>query len=179
MKYQARKAQAISFPLGGIGTGSIGLAGNGALIDWEIRNRPNKCSYNGYSFFAVKAEKDGAVRDVRVLHGDPFTPYQGMPRMGNFCGYGFGPERCTLAGAPHFASCVFDGSYPFAKLALEDEKFPGKVEVEAFNPFIPSNEEDSGIPAAFFTIRVMNDTVEDLDYIIAGSLQYDTLRSAS
>lgn len=62
MRYTGRNTQAISFPLGGIGTGSIGLAGNGMLIDWEIKNRPNKCSHNGFSFFAVKAEKDGMVR---------------------------------------------------------------------------------------------------------------------
>ena len=57
MRYQGRNTQAISFPLGGIGTGSIGLAGNGMLIDWEIRNRPNKCSHNGFSFLAIKAER--------------------------------------------------------------------------------------------------------------------------
>ena len=27
--------KSISFPLGGIGTGCIGLAGNGSLVDWK------------------------------------------------------------------------------------------------------------------------------------------------
>ena len=40
--YERSKLGQISFPLGGIGSGSIGLAGNGRLIDWEIFNRPNK-----------------------------------------------------------------------------------------------------------------------------------------
>lgn len=48
--YTGAKTSQISFPLGGIGTGSIGLAGNGRLIDWEIFNRPNKLSFNGFSF---------------------------------------------------------------------------------------------------------------------------------
>ena len=47
MKYENESLNEISFPLGGIGTGSIGLAGNGRLIDWEIFNRPNKGSVNG------------------------------------------------------------------------------------------------------------------------------------
>ena len=50
MVYKGENLREISFPLGGIGTGCIGVAGNGALIDWEIFNRPNKGSINGTSF---------------------------------------------------------------------------------------------------------------------------------
>ena len=37
--FSGRALSEISFPLGGIGSGSIGLAGNGRLVDWEIFNR--------------------------------------------------------------------------------------------------------------------------------------------
>ncbi len=40
--YRGSKTRVISFPLGGIGTGCIGLAGDGRFIDWEIANRPAK-----------------------------------------------------------------------------------------------------------------------------------------
>ena len=145
MRYEGKYTQAISFPLGGIGTGSIGLAGNGMLIDWEIKNRPDKCSNNGFSFFAVKAEKDGKVIDARVLNGDLPTPYQGMPHVENFSGYGFGPFRCTMAGVPHFSKHCFDGSFPFAEISFEEDRFPGKAKLKAYNPMIPTNEYDSGI----------------------------------
>ena len=56
MIYSGKNLREISFPLGGIGSGSIGLAGNGELIDWEIFNRPNKGCNNLYTFFAIKAE---------------------------------------------------------------------------------------------------------------------------
>ena len=68
--YTGSKTREISFPLGGIGTGAIGLAGNGRLVDWEIFNRPNKGSVNGFSHFSIKAERAGQVIDSRVLHGD-------------------------------------------------------------------------------------------------------------
>ena len=38
--YTGDDLRKISMPVGGIGTGDIGLAGNGGLINWEIMNRP-------------------------------------------------------------------------------------------------------------------------------------------
>ena len=64
--YRNEKTSQISFPLGGIGSGCIGLAGNGRLIDWEIFNRPNKGSVNGFSHFAIRAENDDGVTDARI-----------------------------------------------------------------------------------------------------------------
>ena len=61
MLYGTSKHAAISFPLGGIGAGCIGLAGNGSLIDWEVFNHPDKTRMNGISHFALRAEKDGKV----------------------------------------------------------------------------------------------------------------------
>ena len=77
MKYDKDHRSAISFPLGGIGTGCIGLAGSGHLVDWEIANHPNKCSTNRYSHFAIKAEADGTLLDARILNGDLPPPYMG------------------------------------------------------------------------------------------------------
>lgn len=64
MYYTKENAQSISFPLGGIGSGCIGLAGNGTLCDWEIFNSPNKNSILGYSHFCLRAGKD-----FRILQG--------------------------------------------------------------------------------------------------------------
>ena len=43
-----------------------------------------------------------------------------------------------------------------AHLAFASGRFPGAVEMAAFNPFIPLNEDDSSIAAALFEIRVRN-----------------------
>jgi uncharacterized protein (DUF608 family) len=145
----------ISFPLGGIGTGSLGLSGTGRFIDWEMFNRPDKGSVNGFSHFAVKAEDESRVIDVRALHGDLPPPYTGVPTpkaKGRYRGFGFGPERGLMGAVPHFKRCVFTGAFPFANIDLQDECFPGTVRLSAFNPFIPINDRDSTIPAAFFEI---------------------------
>ena len=168
--YRKEKTKEISFPLGGIGTGCIGLAGNGRLIDWEIFNRPNKGSNNGFSHFAIKAESQGKVLDARVLNGDLAPGYMGPQGGPNFGCYGFGPHRTTLAGVPHFAEAEFRGEYPFAELRFLEEAFPGAVNMTAFNPLIPLNDRDSSIPGAFFAIEVENTSDHEITYTVACSL---------
>jgi uncharacterized protein (DUF608 family) len=167
-EYNGDYAREISFPLGGIGTGCIGLSGAGRLIDWEILNRPAKGITNGLSHFAVKAERAGTVLDARILNG----PYQGN-RTGDFPAdtsrnFGFGVRRDSLVGMPHFAGNTFEGRFPTARLAFQDERFPGAVELTAFNPFIPLADRDSSMPVAMFEIAFANPTSETIDYTAVG-----------
>ena len=168
--YSGERGREVSFPLGGIGTGSIGLSGGGRFVDWEILNRPNKGVTNGISHFAVRAERDGAVIDARVLHG----PYLGN-RTGDFPAdtsrnFGFGARRDSLAGMPHFRSNTFTGRFPVAELTFTDERFPGEVELVALNPFIPLADRDSSMPVAMFEITFANPTDTPIDYTAAGVL---------
>jgi non-lysosomal glucosylceramidase len=169
--YSGEKTKEISFPVGGLGTGCIGLAGNGRLIDWEIFNRPNKGSVNGFSHFAVKAERDGDVLDARVLNGDLSDAFSGVfGREVFYQGFGWGPLRETMGGMPHFQEHQFHGTFPFAEITFTEEAFPGDVKLLAFNPFIPTNDYDSGIPAAFLEINLTNTTDEATDYTVVGVL---------
>lgn len=164
MKYEGSKAKNISFPLGGIGSGSIGLRGNGELVDWEIFNLPNKNSRNAYTHIAIKAKSTkGTV--VKVLQGDTPENYSG--ELGSF---GFGPCEANMAGFPHFKNVSFDGRFPLATLTFTDEDFPAVVRLTAFNPLIPHNDLDSSIPAAFFSVEIENTNDENVDYSIAFSL---------
>lgn len=159
----------ISFPLGGIGSGCIGLAGNGRLIDWEIFNRPNKNSYNGFSFFAVKAEHEGKLRTAKVLAGDLHPPYSGGAN-GKFIGIGFGPPRESIVGLPHFKSTRFKGTFPTAEVDFLDDDLPIEAKLIAYSPFIPLNDKDSSLPAAVMTYRITNRSEEQLDITLAGNL---------
>ena len=69
MKYTGESTREIVFPLGGIGTGSIGLAGDGHLMDWEIYNIPAKGSINPRTHFAIKAIQNDKVT-TKVVIGD-------------------------------------------------------------------------------------------------------------
>ncbi|WP_052487378.1 GH116 family glycosyl-hydrolase [Gordoniibacillus kamchatkensis] len=167
--YTGARTSQISFPLGGIGTGSIGLAGNGRLIDWEIFNRPSKLSFNGFSFFAVKAECGGEVKLAKVLNGDLQAPYTGEGK-GKFEGYGYGPRRENMAGFPHFAGTSFRGKFPVAEMMFDDAEDPVSVKLTAFNPFIPLNDKDSSIPCAIFEYEVYNRSEETLEISLVGNV---------
>lgn len=166
MKYTGEHLREICFPLGGIGSGSVSLAGNGRLTDWEIFNRPSKGSLNGYSHFAVKAIKNGKPI-TRILNGDLKKDLVGQFSKCEFSGYGYGPASGTMCGYPHFRTVEFDGEFPFASLHFSDGDFPAAVTLTAFNPFIPGEADLSSIPAAFFEIELTNADSETLDYQVA------------
>ena len=176
MIYKGKNTKNISFPLGGIGTGSIGIAGNGELVDWEIFNRPNKNSKNGFSHFAVKAKK-GYKSIAKVLQGDVVKDLSGPTINGFFAGFGFGPLQTTMGGFPHFENVVFQGEFPLARLKFSDADFFGKITLTAFNPFIPHNDYDSSLPAAFFIVEIENDADEAVDYTLAFSVRNPAERS--
>ena len=181
--YKGKATKEIAFPLGGIGSGCVSLAGNGGLVDWEIQNRPNKGSLNGYTHFAIKAERNGHCIDARILNGDLYQGFTGQywHQLGHR-GFGYGVDSQRMAGFPHFSECEFTGEYPLATLQFGDRtaghgwvldadgRFPGQVSMTAFNPLIPGNSDDSSIPGAFFEVTVKNDQPDPLRSSVAFSL---------
>lgn len=166
--YDREHQAEISFPLGGIGSGCIGLAGNGSLVDFELYHRPNKQTRNGLTHFAVKAEDETSVLDARVLHGDTMKEFAGGVLRGyHSWGYGHGASRTSLAGMRHFPDVTFHGNFPVATVSFHDAAFPGEFTLHAFNPLIPSLQSDSSLPAAFFEWEITNTTDHDLFYTIA------------
>jgi len=125
----------VAFPLGGIGTGTVSLGGRGNLRDWEIFNRPAKGRNLPYSFFAIRAAGMSRVLERRLL--PPFAAGSGLP-------------TAQMSGLPRFAEARFMGEYPLAGIEFIDDSFPVQVSLEAWNPFIPMNDLDSGIPVAIF-----------------------------
>ena len=164
--------QEIAFPLSGIGSGGLSISGIGSLVDWELTGRANKRSVNEYSHFAIKAERDGKVLDARVLHGDLTGCLIGSQEAAHHhsWGYGQGLNRTTLAGLAHFEDVTFTGNFPFASLSYGCATMPAEIKLTAYNPFIPGDEDNSSLPAAFFEWEVTSTAAEDTDYTIAFSV---------
>src|SRR5262245_12245780 len=100
----------IAFPLGGIGTGTVSLGGRGELRDWEIAIKPDKGHMLDNSFVALWYRAEGGEPSARILESELRPPFRGA----------FGIPRGGLPGMPRFAKGRFLGSYPFARVELED-----------------------------------------------------------
>lgn len=169
-RYEGEYLREISMPVGGMGAGCIGLAGNGALVDWEI-DGPGKGRMNPFTHFAVKAVSSKGVQ-ARVLQGDWTRDLSGSYNGCRYShnGFGYGPDAGTMAGFPHFENCAFEGAFPWAKVTFADEKFPGKPSLSAFSSFIPMDSENSSLPCAFYRVEIENDTDEEITYTAALTL---------
>ncbi len=150
----------IAFPLGAIGTGTVSLGGRGNLCDWEVYNRPAKGRNLPYTFFAIWAREDGARPVARVLERRILPPYEA----------GFGLPTGLVSGLPRLDEAVFTGAYPIARVEFADEALPVALTLEAFNPFIPMDDKDSGIPCAVFAWSVTNAGRRPVDLTICFSM---------
>jgi uncharacterized protein (DUF608 family) len=155
-----RTKREAAFLLGGIGTGNISIGSRGEFRDWEIFNTPNKGNALPYSFFAIWAKEESEEPIAKILESQIVPPFSKS--------HGFGAGEC--AGMPRFESSELRGEYPFVWVRLQDNHMPVEVTLEAFTPFIPLNEKDSGIPCAVLKYKVRNLTERKVDVSIIGSI---------
>lgn len=138
-------------PVGGIGTGFFALGGRGQLTDWQLMSRPNRGWRPMYAHLLLWT-KQGEIRKLRVLEGDldrGAASDSGLPE--------------TFAGLPRFQSAEFEASYPFGRVKLKDRDTPVTATIEAFNPLIPRNTDDSSLPFGLLSITLANQTDQAID----------------
>ncbi|MGA8595063.1 MAG: GH116 family glycosyl-hydrolase, partial [Bryobacteraceae bacterium] len=138
--------QMISFPLGGIGAGSIGLGGRGQLRDWEICNRADKGNSPDYAFASIWAKAGDGKPVTRVLESQIQPPYEGQDGLGSR----------NAPGLSRLDTATFIGEFPLATIEFHDRDLPLNVRLEAGTPFIPLEADDSGLPIAVLRYRMRN-----------------------
>jgi len=144
--FRGSKLKMISFPLGGVGAGSLGLGGRGQLRDWEIFNRPNRGFSPDYAFPALWVQSGSEAPIARVLEARILPPYEGQDGLGSR----------NSPGLSRLKAATFTGEYPLAHIDFEDPAVPVTIALDAFSPFIPHVPDDSGLPVAVLRYRVHN-----------------------
>ncbi len=159
--YDQDHLRQIGMPLGGIGTGVVSLGGRGNLHDWEIVNRPAKGFDIEQTFFALYTRANDGATTAHALEGViPPADYEGARGA-----------AIPNHGLPRFRQCSFEAAYPFGRVLLSDPDVPLRAELQAFNPLIPTDSDNSGIPVAILRFVLSNDGDSDIEAAICGSLQ--------
>lgn len=153
-------ASEVAFLVGGIGTGTYSVGARGQLKDFEWFNRPGKGNKIPYSFFSLYMNAEGKGSQALVLESKLSPPHSKS--------HGYAVGEC--AGLPRFAHSQFQAQYPFAAIKLWDERVPLEVEMETFNPFIPLDDKNSGIPAGVIRYRITNPTGYPIKAAVCGSM---------
>jgi uncharacterized protein (DUF608 family) len=157
------KAAQIAMPLGGIGAGCICLNGYGGLQYFSIENHPSTTALpNGFApskaAFAILHIK-GASPVTKLVEG-PFPVFkiydQGLQ--------GEGYRRGGFEGFPRFQKCIFKGEYPFGEARISDSSVPLQVTLNAWNPFVPLDDKNSGIPCAILEYALHNTSPHPVEY---------------
>ena len=157
----------IGMPVGGICAGQLYLGGDGRLWRWDVFNLPPSADWhdgNGPHYakpldpsapleqgFALRvtpgiATKDGAVRSVEAA-------------------------TTRLLDARGFDDITFRGQYPIGFVSYRDAQLPVEVDLEAFSPFIPMDDVESGLPATVMSYTVRNTSKAAVVVEIAGWIE--------
>lgn len=157
-RYAGEFLNRVAFPMGGLGAGMICLEGTGAFSHVSVRNKPEIFNEPGmFAAIAVKGMKNGA----RLLEGPvPDWKKFGLKDAGN------GLVGATT-GLPRFRQCSFLARFPFGQIELADADLPLQVQVTGWSPFIPGDENNSGLPVAAVEYSFHNTGKQSLDAVFS------------
>lgn len=149
------------------------MNGYGGLQDFSIRTRPESTALpEGFTANSPEAafallHIKGEPSATKLVEG-PFPAFkifdQGLQ--------GQGLRRGGFEGFPRFANCTFEGEYPFGKAKLSDASVPLDVTVTGWNPFIPLDDKNSGIPCAILEYTLRNASAHPVEYELSYHLSH-------
>jgi uncharacterized protein (DUF608 family) len=134
-------------PLGGVGAGKLELCRDGRFRNFTLNGNIDTPLYNSDGTFVALHWETAAGSSGCVLSTE------------------------SLHGLPPVAALDFEGRYPLARLTVRDGRLPLEAELSAAGPIIPRNLDDSALPLALFSLRLVNRTEEPLRVTVAFSLE--------
>ncbi|MEM2415170.1 MAG: GH116 family glycosyl hydrolase [Thermoproteota archaeon] len=183
MKTKFSYSNLSGIPLGGIGTGSIEVRGDGCFYEWHVfnngacalRNTDKELEYMDENdfFIAVRVKpKDGepVIRLLGAYAGE--NKYdRGFAALHTPLVYGPGGNTYTIPWVRPVDSIEFNGEPPIASLRYEDKDLPLIIEVEILSPFIPGDIKNSALPAFLMRVRLLNKSEAELEVSVVLGLK--------
>lgn len=156
--YTGRNLDRISFPIGGIGAGMFCMDGTGSISHLSVNNKPELFN-EPISFAAIRIR--GIENGAKVLEAQ-------VPEWKIFGtqGSGLGSPGKSY-GLPRFESGRFLPRFPFATLELSDKNIPLSVEVLGWSPFIPTDNDNSSLPAGAMEYKFRNNSAKEVEAVFS------------
>lgn len=159
-KYTGDYTNRIAFPIGGMGTGMFCIEGSGAISNMSLRHRPEV--FHEPAMFAALHIKD-VNNTTKILEGQvPDWKKFGMP-LSALGGGG-------TWGLPRYKENTFTARFPFAEIELKDDQMPVDIKINAWNPFIPTDADNSSLPVGGLEYEFKNTG----DTVIEAIFSYNT-----
>lgn len=148
----------VAFPIGGIGAGMFCLEGTGAISHMSVRNRPEIYHEPGiFAAISVKGLKNGA----KLLEGAvPEWKFFGQRGTGN-------GAAGSNYGLPRFRHAAFTTRFPFGIIQLRDDDLPLTVQITGWSSFIPTDEDNSSLPAGALEYKLTNSSAQKVDAVFS------------
>ena len=157
-KYEGEYLSRVAFPIGGMGAGMFCIEGSGAISHVSVRHRPE--IFHEPCMFAALHIK-GVNNGTKVLEGQsPEWKRFGLSGSGNGLGN-------TTWGLPRFKENSFLARFPFAEIDLKDKDLPVDVQMRAWSPFIPTDEDNSSLPVGAIEYTFHNTGNSTVDAIFS------------
>jgi len=167
--YEGSNLNHVTFPIGGIGAGMVGLDGNGAWSQMSVGNRPDV--FNEPFCFAAISVK-GVENGAKLLQGEvPVWKIFGQPGTANGGGEHY-------YGLPRFENCQFLGRFPFGIIKLSDKDIPLSVQVTGWSPFIPGDADNSSLPAGAMEYTFQNTSNQKVEAVFSWNSKNIIIKNA-
>jgi len=164
LKTYSNEDKAFRALIGGIGTGNFSLDQDGRMVDFEIFNKANKGHKIPYSFFALYTKFEEASPRCFILEA----------RYDQVSNRAKGHPSGELMSMPRFDQAKITPKYPHYHYEFYKEDLPLEVSLEAYNPFIPLDDKNSGIPMGEFRYKIKNLSQQKVTISVCGTMNNAT-----
>ncbi len=164
--------QYIGMPVGGINCGTVYLRGDGRLWLWDIFNsnqegiEPKEIAWDSEVHAGNKVRsRDGSAYVAPAKNIFPLE-------QGFAVKIEYGDKSIIKKISDEdWDEIAFDATYPMATIRYTDNNLPVEISMKVWSPFIPLNEDDSGLPATIFSFQINNTSTEPVKISLAGWLE--------
>jgi len=154
---------------GGLGCGWFELRQDGQFSNWNIfnnlpvgRGAPFTMPGQSVLFFVIRYQVEGEEPRLRLLQIEESHNSAGID------GHEFQYIFPWLQGMDRIACSA---TFPFVKLDYFERDMPLEVSLEAWSPFIPRDQKNSALPAAFFDFSVRSKSEKPVTVTILASMR--------